>query len=184
MRRLALIIGALAIAGSAAAQSPRFALRPFAGAYVPTGAHADAFSTAFTAGGEGAYRLTPHFSVVGAFAWINGVDKFAPLDSRAHTYTYDLGLEANAVQPLGGAWSLKPFVGLGAGARSYGYSDPALDNGTFASGYGALGTDVMVGRNALRLQMRDMLSDFRMPTTSTKSTRNDMSFTMGFGFHF
>src|SRR5689334_5032680 len=92
----ALLAGA-AIAGDAGAQSlsmPRFELRPFVGAYVPTGDQGDLLEAAATFGGQGSFAVTRRLSLVGTASWSPSTMKQAPTgDDGVDVFQYDLGAE-------------------------------------------------------------------------------------------
>lgn len=187
MRRLTLaLVGFLALGGTASAQvrGPRFEFRPFAGAYVPTGRQSDAFGSAFTAGTQGAVDLTRSIALVGNFAWIHGTDRLSDLGSRVETYQYDAGLELGLSRPVEAAFMFRPFLGIGGGGRTYGYKDPGHATKTVATGHGALGTEFLFGRTALRIELRDYVSGYAAPGSTKNVTRNDMTYTLGFAWRF
>lgn len=187
MRRLTLaLVALLAVARAASAQvrGPRFEMRPFAGAYVPTGRQSDAFGSAFTLGTQGAVDVTRSIAFVGNFAWIHGTDRLSVMGARVETFQYDAGLEVGLSRPVEAAFMLRPFVGLGGGARTYGYRDPDNATRTFATGHAALGTEFLVGRTALRLELRDYVSGYAAPGSTKSVTRNDVTYTLGFAWGF
>jgi len=183
------VVGIGLVAGQAAAQEGvgrRIEVRPFVGAYVPTGDQRDELKDAFALGTTLAFRATPALSVVGSFGWSPSKAKNAGADAADDTaeeldlFQYDAGLELGRDFALGASrWNWRPFVGIGAGARTYNYRDLALDAETDFAGYGAMGVQFDAGRLGLRLEARDYLSKFDGldGSLSDSSTRNDLFLT-------
>lgn len=171
----------------ASAQQPvmRPEIRPFVGVYVPTGTQRDLFDDAAMFGVQAALELRPSFHVLGTFGYVPGQTKYVALKNDVQVFQYDLGFEMNMVRALGSSWLFKPFVGLGAGARTYRYDSNALMDRTSAAGYGALGMEFELNRAAIRFEGRDNVFDFRSPLPGIKSrTRNDVGFALGLAYHF
>ena len=187
MRNLVASLVVLAATGIvASAQEPmRPEIRPFVGMSVPTGTQRDLFKDAAMYGVQAALEVRPEFHMLGTFGWIPGQTKYAGLDNDVQIYQYDVGLEFNMVRALGEAWLFKPFLGLGAGARSYFYANDNLKDRTCAAGYGALGMEFEINRAAIRLEGRDNVFCFRSALPNVKSkTRNDVGFSLGLAYHF
>lgn len=186
MRSIILTAALLASASVATAQmpvKPIVELRPMAGVFIPTGPQADAFKTAVMYGAQAAVEVHPTLHLLGTFAWSPGHSKFAVLDRAVNVYQYDLGAEFNLLKPLGAGWDLKPFLGLGAGARTYDYAASNLSTWTQAAGYAAAGTEFQYGVTALRIEARDYLYGFKDPVTDLSRTRNEVALSIGVAFH-
>lgn len=182
------VVGIGLVAGQAAAQTGvgrRIEVRPFVGAYVPTGDQRDELKDAFALGTTLAFRATPALSIVGSFGWSPAEAKTAAAAAaddadELDLFQYDAGLELGRDFALGAsAWNWRPFVGLGAGARTYSYRDLDVDAETDFAGYGAAGVQFDAGRFGLRLEARDYLSSFDGldGQLSDSSTRNDLFLT-------
>jgi hypothetical protein len=188
MKRTAILIGAMvagALAPPARAQLFTPELRPFAGAYVPTGAQRDLFKDATMVGVQGALEIIPTVHLLGTFSWVPVHNKYPGFDENVSIFAYDVGTELGIVQPLGAGWDFKPFVGLGLGARTYSYKAAGLSDRTCAAGYGALGSEFQLERVALRLEARDNVFCYRSPMAGVASrTRNDVGLTFGLAYHF
>jgi hypothetical protein len=188
MRRTAMAIAMLATAAMAlpaqtSAWKPE--LRPFLGASVPTGGQRDLFKDAAMFGVQGALELRPTFHVLGTFSWVPAQNKYAAGDDNVSIFAYDAGIEKGLVQPLRSGWELRPFFGVGAGARTYSYASPALRDQTCVGGYGALGSELQLRRVALRLEARDNVFCYKSPVGGVESkTRSDFGFALGFAYHF
>jgi hypothetical protein len=190
MRRIVITLAALALATTLAAQQRApdgwtLEVRPFAGAFVPTGGLGDVLKTDAMFGVQGAIGVRPKLHIVGTFAWIPGQTKLVVADQDVNIYQYDLGIEYTFTRsPLWG-WELRPFAGIGAGGRGYDYASDALLNSSCTAGYGALGTELQMGRAALHVEARDYVHCFKSPIErGESSTRNDLRFAFGVAYHF
>lgn len=187
MKRFIFPLVALAATSMVApAQDPvRPEIRPFVGMYLPTGDQRDLFKDAAMFGMQAALEVRPSFHVLGTLGWVPGQTKYAGLDDDVQIFQYDLGLEFNLVRPLGAAWLFKPFLGAGAGARTYLYANDNLSDRTCAAGYGALGMEFEINRAALRIEGRDNIFCFKSAIPNVKSrTRNDVGMSVGLAYHF
>ena len=187
MRRFTLLATAVTVlAGAAGAQETRTVIlpevRPFAGVLIPTGAMRDDFKTAETFGAQLALEMSPRFHVVGSLAWTHGHHKFAALNDRTNVWQYDAGIEVNPFQPTGTVWQLRPFVGIGGGARTNAYRT-VYETTTCLAGYGTIGTELQRGIVAFRVEGRDYLSCQKSPVTGIKKTRNDILLNFGLALH-
>jgi len=185
------VVGIGLVAGEAVAQEVvgrKIEVRPFVGAYVPTGDQRDELKDAFALGTTLAFRATPALSIVGNFGWSPAEAKTvgaaaADEDDAANEldlFQYDAGLELGRDLALGAsAWTWRPFIGIGAGARTYSFRDRDVDSETDFAGYGAAGVQFDAGRFGLRLEARDYLSRFDGldGNLSESSTRNDLFLT-------
>jgi hypothetical protein len=183
-----LFAAALMLAGvtATAAQSPPLKpeFRPFSGANIPTGPQRDLFSDAVMIGAQLALEMKPSFHVLGTFGWVASQATYNVSNDMVNIFTYDLGVEFGFVEPLGEDWEFKPFVGIGAGARTYVFGG-GLPDQTCASGYAALGTEFQFAPWALRLEARDNLFCYKSPLEGVESeTRNDIGLTLGLAYHF
>jgi hypothetical protein len=158
-------------------------LRPTAGAVLPTGDQRDLFDDAASFGAQLAWEYKPDLHFVGAFGWSPTRHHLAMTDGDVNVFTYDVGVEFNLVRPMGPRWELKPFVGVGAGARTYDYAEPGVDAETCQSGYATLGTEFQRGFAALRLEARDYLYCYKNPVLDRNETRNEVGLSLGVAFH-
>lgn len=154
-------------------------VRPFVGAFVPTGAQRDVLKDTWLVGGQGALEIADMAHLVGTFAW-------AP-NRTSHdvcVYDYNVGLEGFQRVPMSADWQLRPFLGLGLGGRTYvDHANNSHKETTFG-GYGALGTEFQIARIAFRLEGRDYVSRFAGLDGNQKAkARNDMSFATAVAFH-
>jgi hypothetical protein len=183
MRALSFFAVALACAVPAAAQTPLFEVRPTVGAYLPTGAQRDLFRTSAMYGIQYALELRPTFHFVGSFIYMPAHSKFQVSDARVNLFQYDVGAEFNARAALVGAWELRPFVGVGAGGRTYDYATSDFATRSCAAAYGAAGTEFQYGLTALRVEGRHYLSCFKDPVRNDTRARNDFELSLGIAYH-
>ena len=189
MRRITFAMAAM-VAASTALQAqaptvPKIELRPFVGASVPTGDQRDLFADEPIFGLQAAVEVKPTFHVVSSFGWIPAESKYALADNEANVFQYDMGVEFGLVRPLIGDWELRPFLGLGAGGRTYTYAAEQLSNKTCLAGYGALGSEFQLGRTAIRFEARDNVFCYKSPIEGiTSKTRNDVGLMLGLAYHF
>lgn len=188
MRSVLLGTTALVIAATAAtAQTPAIAraieLRPFAGAYVPTGKMKDEFKSGFMFGAQAAYQVTPNFHVLATGSWTGADSKLAPSDAKTYMWSYDVGAELGLVRALSEGWAFHPFVGAGFGGRTFDYNELTFANKTALAGYAAVGGELQTGPVALRLEARNYAFSYEQPLTGNTVTRTDFGFSLGFAYH-
>ena len=187
--RYAIAVAALTLAASTAAAQQRTPtirpeIRPFVGAYVPMGAMRDDFRDATTVGGQAALELSDRWHLVGTLGWTYGKNRMLPLaQERTYLIHYDVGAESNLLFELERSWLIKPFGGLGVGARSYDYNADAIETRICTAGYGALGSEAQRGVIALRFEARQYLACYESPITGEKKTRRDGLFSLGLAYH-
>jgi hypothetical protein len=177
------------LATTAAAQSAdsRFEVRPFIGAYIPTGDQRDVLDDAITVGAQGAYAVTNNLSIVGTFSLTPSSNKQISLYDDVDVFTYDIGAELHKSFSVGSrGMRLSPFIGVGAGGRTYDYRDLDTNSETTFAGYGAIGGHVQRGSIGFRLEARDYVSSFKgLSGELTESeTRNDVAIFTAISFSF
>jgi hypothetical protein len=190
-------LGALLVAGASAEAQDQvlatggtrgaFELRPYVGAYVPTGDQRDLLKDAVLVGAQASWRATQHLALTGTFGWAPSKDRVTAGDQTLDLYQYDLGAEARATSWYNrGSWDFTPFIGLGVGGRTYNYRDlDDVDAKTNVAGYGALGGELGFGRAGLRLEARDYISRFEPLTgDGDAKTRNDVTIAAGLTVRF
>lgn len=189
MNRWFVITAAVAAFASSTARAEedarRFHVAPFVGAYVPTGDQRDLLEDAVSAGLTASYEVHPYVAVLASFAWAPTKVKALALHDDLDLFQYDLGLEGHYPFPVAVGWSLQPFLGLGAGARTYRFRNLDVSSQTDFAGYVSAGLGLERGPFALRLSVRDYVSAFDGLTGGESSTaRNDLSMVIGAGMRF
>lgn len=167
----------------------RVELRPVVGIFLPTGQQRDLLRNTVIVGAQAEYLFTPSLGVVGTFGWAPIKDQSVERN-KLNIYQYDLGLEAR-LRNLSPAATIttRPYVALGAGARSYRESK-RVDGKTESNflGFGALGVDLAMpnGPFGVRLEARDNVTNFNglRGEFSKRETRNDVQLTGGLTFAF
>ena len=184
----AALLTAAASAQRAGAQPSgvRFEVRPFVGAYIPTGDQRDFLKDAVLAGGQASWLVFPAFAVTGGFAWSPSKDRLTAGDQTLDIFQYDVGGELRLPSGYGlGFAQLTPFAGLGVGGRTYSYRDLDVSSKSNFDGYGALGGDVGFGPIAFRIEARDYVSQFKpLVGGGDTKTRNDIGLAAGLSYRF
>ncbi|HET7224563.1 MAG TPA: hypothetical protein VFK69_02525, partial [Candidatus Eisenbacteria bacterium] len=183
MRRnlfIAALLGCLVIGGATAAFAQMIPeVRPFAGAFVPTGKQRDVLKDTWMIGAQGGVEMAQRLHAIATLAWAAN-----PGGNDPSVFDYNAGIEAFQPIDMSMNWQVRPFAGLGLGARTYvGHGDNTGSETQFA-GYGALGTEFQIRRIALRIEGRDYLSRFKgLNGTDRARTGNDLTFSGGVAFH-
>ena len=179
---------ALAVASPLEAQSQssgNFEIRPYVGAYLPTGDQRDILKDALLVGAQASYRVIPQLAITGTLGWSPTEDRVGA-GQTLDLLQYDVGAELRAPAWVQRAsWDFSPFVGLGVGGRTYDYRDLDIDAKTNVAGYGALGGEFGFGQFGLRIEGRDYISRFKPLTGSGETkTRNDVAVAAGLTIKF
>ena len=188
MRKLAVLLSSLVLgvpALEAQGGPPIFELRPFMGVSIPTSDQSTLYGESVLFGAQAGLEVKPTFHVLGTFTWVPAHAKYAVANPDANIFQYDLGVELGLVRSMEPDWIFKPFLGLGAGARSYSFKASELTSRTCAEGYGSAGTELQLRRVAFRFEARDNVFCYRAPTGASRSwTRDDVGFSLGLAYHF
>jgi hypothetical protein len=180
---LALILGAVKLIAQDAGAGARAAIRPFVGAYVPTGDQRDFVKDAVVVGAQASWTINPNYALTGSFGWVPSKDKISAGDQTLDQFQYDLGIEARSGRLT--TRKLAPYIGAGVGGRTYNYRDLSVDSKSNFDGYGALGVDVELGFVGVRVEGRDYVSRFQPLTGGGETkTRNDVTIAAGLGMRF
>jgi opacity protein-like surface antigen len=180
---LALIFGSVRLIAQDVHVGSRAAIRPFVGAYLPTGDQRDFVKEAVVVGAQASWTVNSNAALTTSFGWAPTKDKVSAGDQTVDQFQYDVGVEARAARLS--TPKVTPFIGAGIGGRTYSYRDLDVDSKSNFDGYGALGIDAGVGRVGIRIEGRDYLSRFQPLTGGgeTKS-RNDVTLAVGLGMRF
>ena len=181
-------VAAVALANPLEAQSQSsrgFEIRPYVGAYLPTGDQRDILKDALLVGAQASYRVIPQLAITGTIGWSPTEDRVGA-GQTLDLLQYDVGAELRAPAWIQRAsWNFSPFVGLGVGGRTYDYRDLDVDAKTNVAGYGALGGEFGFGQFGLRIEGRDYVSRFEPLIGSGEAkTRNDVAVAAGLTIRF
>jgi hypothetical protein len=183
-----LALAAVALVNPLDAQAPAardFEIRPYVGAFLPTGDQRDLLKDALLVGAQASYRVIPQLAITGTLGWSPTEDRVGA-GQTLDLLQYDIGAELRAPAWVQRAsWDFTPFFGLGVGGRTYDYRDLDTDAKTNVAGYGALGGEFGFGQFGLRFEGRDYVSRFEPLTGSGETkTRNDVSVAAGLTIRF
>lgn len=189
--RIITLAAVIAAANSLNAQSPeaktaadssgRWSLLIPSGTLVPTGELRHTVKRGNISAAQVSVAIRPNLAVISTFGWARSRDIATVGDPKLDVFTYDLGLEARAPRWIeGSAMTLTPFVGVGAGGRSYNYRQLDVDATHNAAGYVSMGGDVRIRRVGLRLEARDYVTEFRpLDGSGAKQSANDVVVMVG-----
>jgi hypothetical protein len=187
-------VGAIALllssARPSAAQEPApraatFELRFTGGAFVPTGAQRNALGNAQVSAAQLSWLVRPSVAITSTFGWARSRDLTIADDPKLDVFTYDVGAEVRGSERFAGRKvAISPFVGVGAGARSYNYRKLDIDATHNLAGYAAVGGELGMGRVGLRLEARDYVAGFKPLSGSGRAaTSNDVVMMIGLRFN-
>ena len=181
------MLAALARASSAqapATQPATWELRFTSGGLVPTGAERNTLKDAQYSAAQLSWLVASSVAITSTLGWGRSRDIATTDDPQLDVFTYDLGAEVRGAEWFTGkTMTFSPFVGAGAGARSYNYRNLDVDATHNVAGYAAAGGEIGAGRVGVRLELRDYLAGFKPLTGSgMSSTRNDVVIMVGLRF--
>ena len=165
-------------------RKPGFEFLVSTGSLVPTGAQRDAIKRGALTTAQLSYLVHPSFAITSTIGWARSRDIASVGDPKLDVFTYDLGAEARANRwVVGDALTFSPFVGVGAGARSYNYRSLDVDATHNLAAFGSVGGEIGYRRIRLRLEARDYLTGFKpLVAEGTTGRRNDLTVMAGIRF--
>jgi hypothetical protein len=171
-------------AQSAAPQAATWELRFTSGGLVPTGAERSTIKDAQYSAAQVSWLVLPSLAVTSTFGWGRSRDIATSGDPQLDVFTYDLGAEARGAEWFAGkTMTFSPFLGAGAGARSYNYRDLDVDATHNVAAYATAGGELSAGRVGVRLEVRDYVAGFKpLIGSGSASTRNDVVIMVGVRF--
>src|SRR4051812_37293044 len=122
-----------ALARASAAQGPAtqpaaIELRFTSGGLVPTGAERATIKDAQYSAAQVSWLVAPSLAITSTLGWGRSRDIATSGDPQLDVFTYDLGAEARGAEWFTGKRvTFAPFIGAGAGARSYNYRNLDVD---------------------------------------------------------
>jgi hypothetical protein len=165
-------------APSAAAHIPRWDFLVASGTLVPTGAQRGDIKRANVTAAQLLYVVRPDLAFTTTLAWARSRDT---TEHKLDVFSYDLGVESRPAQwVVGNAITLTPFVGVGAGMRSYNTRNSDVDTSHRIAAYVSAGGDVGIRRVHMRLEVRDYVSG--SSGQGTGGARNDVVAMLGLYF--
>lgn len=181
--RIAARIAALLIVVSPAARAqtvepllPDWEVRLASGAMMPTGDQRHDVRSGPLTAAQVSWLPKSSLAFTGTLGWARSRDRASVGTPRLNAFSADFGVEARPSRWIaGGRVSFSPFIGLGAGSRSYDYRGRRADARHNLAGYGALGGELGVGRLGLRVEARNYVSRFKPLAAAGKSdARSDV----------
>jgi hypothetical protein len=181
---LGLVIASSTIQSQAPELKRLVTLRSVSGRYVPMGLQKRDFRSAPTHGIQAALELAPFLRLVGATSWTDGESRNIVMRGfpRMRLWQYDAGAEFLSQNVAMGPVDVRPFVGIGAGARNYYYLDKGMTSIGYPAGYYALGAELQAGHLGLRVEGRTYLSIYHTPLEANQSYRDDATVTFGLSY--
>ena len=175
----------IAAAQSVSGEPAKLEFRVAGGGLVATGAQRNSLKDAQFTAAQLSWLVRPSLAITGTFGWARSRDVASVDSPKLDVFTSDLGIEARPTQwNLTRAVTFSPFIGVGAGARSYNYRNLNVDATNNLAGYVAVGGEVAVGRVGLRLEARDYATGFKpLVGAGTSATRNDVLIMAGLSFN-
>lgn len=189
MKKLPVLIAALIAFGASSARAVepvrKLDVAPFVGAYVPTGSQRDTLKDAVLVGVTASYDVLPNLAVLGTFGWAPTSAKGLAQDDDVDLFQYDLGVQYQVPFALRAGWTVAPFAGVGAGARTYNFRHGDADAETDFAGYVSAGAAAQYRMLEARLTARDYLSAYDgLQGERDTSARNDLGLFASVGFRF
>jgi hypothetical protein len=183
------VLGSVAITGDLSAQgidssaartandpNHRWEFLATTGAVVPTGAQKNAIKSGNLSAAQLTYVVRPALALTATFGWARTRDIATNGDPKLDAFTYDVGAEVRGSRVnVGTNTTFRPFVGAGAGARSYNYRSLDVDATHNVAAYGSMGGEVGYRRVQVRIEARDYVTGFKpLVGSGTADTRNDV----------
>jgi hypothetical protein len=165
----------------AADTTGRWSLLIPSGTMVPTGELRHTVKRGSISAAQVSFAVRPNLAVISTLGWTRSRDIASVGDPKLDVFTYDVGLEARAPHWVEGhSMTFAPFIGAGAGGRSYNYRKLDVDATHNAAGYVSMGGDVRIRRVGLRLEARDYVTEFRpLDGSGAKQSANDVVVMVG-----
>lgn len=152
------------------------------GALLPTGDQRDALKNARMNLAQLSYAVRPYLAVTTSMGWARTRDIASVNTPKLNVFTYDVGAELRADRWVSAhALTFTPFVGGGAGGRSYNYRSLDVDATHNLAAYGSAGGELGYRRIRFRVEARDYVTGFKpLQSNGASERRNDVSVMGGF----
>ena len=164
-----------------APQAPTWELRFTSGGLVPTGAERNTLKDAEYSAAQVSWLVSRSVAITSTLGWGRSRDIATAGDPKLDVFTYDVGAEARGGELFTGKKvTFSPFLGAGAGARSYNYRNLDVNATHNIAGSAAAGGELGMGRVGVRLEMRDYVAGFKpLVGNASAETRNDVVIMVG-----
>lgn len=184
--RLALVavslVGATAQAQTTPDHKSAFELLVPSGTLVPTGAQGDAIKRGDLTAVQLFYLVHGNVAITTMVGWARSRDITIAGSPKLDVFTYDLGAELRA-NTVGSAVTFMPFVGAGAGDRSYNYRSLDVNATHNLAGFASVGGQLGYKRVGLRIEARDYTTGFKpLAVAGTSVRRNDVAVLVGLSY--
>lgn len=155
---------------------PRVELRFASGVMLPTGGQRHQLQRGALSAVQVAWRPRPTMAINGTLGWAKSRDLATAESPRVNAFAADLGAELSPnVWAAERLVSLTPFVGFGAGARSYDYRSRRADAQHNLAAYASMGGELGVRRVGVRIEARQYVNRFApMAGSGDADWRSDM----------
>jgi hypothetical protein len=162
----------------------RWEFRATSGGLIPTGVQRNAVKDAQLSAVQLSWLARPSLALTATLGWARSRDLLTTDDPKLDVFSYDLGAEVRASEWFAGdAVTFTPFVGGGAGGRSYNYRSIEADATHNLAGYGTAGGELGIRRVGVRIELRDYLTGFKpLVGRGVSETRNDIVIMVGLRF--
>ena len=154
------------------------------GGVMPTGAQRSAIKRGKMTAAQLSYMVNPTLALTATVGWARSRDITISGDPKLDVFTYDVGAELRSPRmSVSNGVTLKPFAGIGAGARSYNYRSLDFDATHNLAAYGSAGGEIGIRRIRLRMEARDYITGFKpLAGAGDAATRNDVVVLVGLRF--
>lgn len=174
-----LTVSGLAQAQASATRKPGFELLMPTGTFTPKGAHDEDLKRANLTAVQLSYGLRPDLVLTSTVGWARTHATGLGADAKLDMFTYDIGAECRIPRRVGdGRFNVKPFTGLGVGARSYNYRDIDAATTHNLAAYAAAGGEIGLAKVRVRLEVRNYMT-WLNPAGTDNVRRNDVAFMAG-----
>lgn len=177
---LVVTISVMAQAQPSAPKKPGFEFVMPTGTITPAGERGDDLERANLTAVQVSYGLRPDLVITSTVGWARTRPVVRNTDSRLDMFTYDLGAECRIPRRVGDRrFNVKPFTGIGVGARSYNYRDDDAVTTHNLAAYASAGGEIALAKVRVRLEVRDYMT-WLNPSGATNSVRrNDVAVMAG-----
>lgn len=150
------------------------------GAVLPTGEQRNAISSGALSTAQLSYEVRPAIAAIATIGWARSRDLISAGEPALDLFSYDLGAEARLMPWRAGRLDVRPFVGAGAGARTYNHRHADLAVTHDVTGYAGVGAELGAGWLRMRLEARDYVLGFQpLGGEGPSDTRSEVALMAG-----